>query len=154
MADLTFCLEKAGLSGVSTILQSGNVLCSSNKPAEQLKAVIEAALTKSFGYPAKAQVLTIEQLTKVVEQYPFGTASDRQHDYVIFMEDGLEHDLVAEQCDLGADEQVAAGPGVVYWRVDKGLTLKSDFAKLLAKTKYRHMNTNRNIKTLRKMLAR
>jgi uncharacterized protein (DUF1697 family) len=54
--------------------------------------------------------------------------------------------------ELGPQERVAAGEGVVYWRVDKGSTLKSNFAKLLTKAKYRDFNTNRNLNTLRKLL--
>ncbi|HET7060436.1 MAG TPA: DUF1697 domain-containing protein [Candidatus Saccharimonadales bacterium] len=153
MADLRVCLEKVGLENVTTILQSGNLVFESGSAAPQLKKLIETSLTKTFGYSAKAQVLPLEALAKIVDQYPFRTAGDNQHDYVIFMENGLEKELAAEPCRLAAGEQVAAGRGVVYWRVDKGSTLKSDFAKLLTKAKYRHFNTNRNIKTLRKMLA-
>ena len=71
---------------------------------------------------------------------------------MIFLERGLEKDLGAEKVELGAQERVAAGDGVVYWRVDKGSTLKSNFAKLLTRSKYRDFNTNRNLNTLRKLL--
>ena len=75
-----------------------------------------------------------------------------QHDYVIFLENGLERDLANETVELGSQERVAAGDGVVYWRVDKGSTLTTSFAKLLTKAKYREHNTNRNLNTLRKLL--
>jgi len=156
MADLKVCLEKAGLSDVRTLLQSGNVVFESEEGGASvpaLKSLIEAALSETFGYPAKVQVMPVEDLSKVVSKYPFGTAADGQHDYVIFMENGLEGELAVEPCRLAPGEQVAAGLGVVYWRVAKGSTLKSDFAKLLTKSKYRQFNTNRNIRTLRKMLA-
>lgn len=153
MADLKTCLEKAGLSGVTTVLQSGNVTLEAGKDAAELKRTIEKALQQTFGYPARAQVVTMERLAGIVGKYPFGTAGDSQHDYVIFMENGLEKDLAAEPYQPGAGEQVAAGDGVVYWRVDKGSTLKSDFAKLLTKAKYRDYNTNRNVRTLHKILT-
>lgn len=153
MDDLRGCLEKAGLSGARTLLQSGNVVFESSHSAAELKKIIETNLSKTFGYPAKAQVLPLSKLAEIVHQYPFGVADDDQHDYVIFMENGLEKDLAAEPCELAPGEQVAAGQDVVYWRVDKGMTLKSDFAKALAKPKYRAFNTNRNIRTLRKILA-
>jgi uncharacterized protein (DUF1697 family) len=153
MADLRLCLKKAGLRDVTTLLQSGNVIFKSGLGAPELKKLIEKTLSETFGYPAKAQVLPLDTLASIVEQYPHGTAVDKQHDYVIFMENGLEQELAAEPCQLTSGEKVAVGSGVVYWRVDKGSTLKSSFAKLLAKPKYRGYNTNRNIKTLRKMLA-
>ncbi len=152
MADLKACLGKAGLQDVTTFLQSGNVVIESDQSATELKKLIETTLSETFSYPAKAQVLSLKRLTAIVEQYPFGMAGASQHDYVIFLENGLEKALAAEAGELASSEQVAAGQGVVYWRVDKGSTLKSDFAKLLTKTKYKAFNTNRNLKTLRKML--
>ncbi|HVV66745.1 MAG TPA: DUF1697 domain-containing protein [Candidatus Saccharimonadales bacterium] len=153
MADLKTCLEKAGLENVVTVLQSGNVVFESQLSSADLKKVIETTLTETFAYPAKAQVLSMNRLQKIVDGYPFGTASDRQHDYVIFIENALEEALLGETYNLAPGEQVQGGEGVVYWRVDKGLTLKSSFAKVLAKSKYRDLNTNRNIKTLKKLLA-
>jgi len=70
---------------------------------------------------------------------------------VVFIENDLEVKLVAEAGkQLG--EEVSVGPGVVYWKVQKGQTLKSPFAKLLSKSKYREFNTNRNINTLQKIV--
>ena len=152
MADLRACLEKAGLNDVVTLLQSGNVVFASGRSASELKKLIETALAKTFGYPAKAQVISLSRLAEIVDKYPFGTAGDDQHNYVVFMEDGLENELVAEPCELTTGEQVAAGQGAVYWRVDKGSTLKTGFAKLLTKAKYRDFNTNRNLRTLKKIL--
>jgi len=153
MAELQACFEAAGLQNVSTLLQSGNVVFETGTGAAELKPLIESKLTAAFHYPAKAQIYTIDELRGIVATYPFGTASDAQHDYVIFIENGLEKDLVNETYSLAAGEQVKVGTGVVYWRVDRGSTLKSSFAKLLTKAKYRDFNTNRNIKTLRKVLA-
>lgn len=152
MADLKQCLEKAGLKNVVTILQSGNVAFESVLGPDDLKNQIEAALTKAFGYPAKVQVLSEETLRKIADEYPFGVADESQHDYVIFMENSLEKELLGETYSLAPEEKVQAGKGVVYWRVDKGSTLKSSFAKLLTKPKYRDFNTNRNLKTLKKIL--
>jgi uncharacterized protein (DUF1697 family) len=153
MADLKTCLEKAGLRGVTTLLQSGNVVFESSLNTTGLKELIESTLTETFGYPAKVQVLTIERLAEIVEKYPFGVATAKQHDYVVFMENGLEQAIVTDNYSLGKGEKIQAGEGVLYWRVDQGQTLRSSFGKTLSKAKYRDFNTNRNVKTLRKMLA-
>jgi uncharacterized protein (DUF1697 family) len=153
MADLKACLEKAGLQNVKTVLQSGNILLDSGQGEPDLKIVIEKSLSKTFNYPAKVQVLSLANLRKIVDDYPFDTAGSAQHDYVIFMEDGLEKNLVKEEYILAAGEKVRAGQGVVYWRVDKGSTLKSGFAKWLTKSKYKAFNTNRNLRTLSKILS-
>jgi len=151
MADLKVCLEKAGLKNVVTLLQSGNVVFESDKSADVLKKEIEEALTKTFNYPAKVQVLSLEMLGEIIKNYPFGTAGDSQHDYVIFVENGLEKDMAAEPFESSPGEKVQAGKGVVYWRVDKGSTLKSNFSKIMSKSKYKEFNTNRNLRTLQKI---
>jgi hypothetical protein len=60
---------------------------------------------------------------------------------------------MSEATNLSADEQIALGDGVIYWRVKKGLTLDSAFAHYLTKSKYKAFNTNRNLNTLQKMLV-
>lgn len=153
MADLKSCFETAGYEDVSTLLQSGNVLLTSGDPAKKLKAEIEERLTKMFRYDAHVQVMKLSQLGKIVEAYPFSPAIDTQHDYVVFFENGLEKEVVKENYDLNAREKVAAGAGAIYWQVDKGQTLESAFGKVLSKSKYKAFNTNRNLKTLRKLIG-
>lgn len=152
MAELRSALEGAGLENVETVLQSGNVMFDSPDGAARLKDRLETTLRDRFGYDAKVQVIERDELRKIVDAYPLGKADASRHDYVIFLERGLERELAAEEAELGAQELVAAGDGIVYWRVDKGSTLKSNFAKLLTKAKYRDFNTNRNMNTLRKLL--
>ena len=152
MADLRAALDKLGLENVEAVLQSGNVRFDSSLSAEKLQASIEKELGERFGYEAHVQVIERARLEKVIESYPFGRAGQDSHDYVVFLERGLEKDLAAEKVELGEDERVKAGTGVVYWRVDKGSTLQSPFGKLLTRARYRDFNTNRNVRTLRKLL--
>jgi uncharacterized protein (DUF1697 family) len=152
MAEVREELETLGLENIASVLQSGNVAFDSPLNQAKLKARIEEALGKRFGYQAHVQVIERDVLPKIVDAYPFGTAGEDTHDYVIFMERGLEKDLAAEKVELAKGERTQAGDGVVYWRVDKGSTLQSAFGKLLTRAKYRDANTNRNLKTLRKLL--
>jgi uncharacterized protein (DUF1697 family) len=152
MADLREALDALGLENVETVLQSGNVRFDSSISGEKLQATLENGLGERFGYEAHVQVIERERLERVIDAYPFGTAGEDSHDYVVFIERGLEKDLAAEKVELGKDERVEAGDGVVYWRVDRGSTLQSPFGKLLAKAKYRDFNTNRNLRTLHKLV--
>ena len=152
MDALRGALGELGLENVETILQSGNVRFRSALTGKTLQTRIEAKLEERFGYEAHVQVIGRARLSEIIDAYPFGAAGESSQDYVVFLERGLEEDLAAEDVELGAKERVAGGDGVVYWRVDKGSTLQSPFGKLLAKAKYRDFNTNRNLRTLRKLV--
>lgn len=154
MAELESCLESAGLQDVQTIVQSGNVIFESPETSTaELKKQIEVILLQTFGFTVKVQVLTRDALAKIVAANPFTDAGDTKHQYVIFMENGLEKDLCGQAEGLDSQQEaVECGQGVVYWKVDKGSTLQSNFAKYLTKAKYKDFNTNRNVSTLRKML--
>jgi uncharacterized protein (DUF1697 family) len=152
MAELKSCFEKMGFKNVATLLQSGNVVFESDLKEEELKKKIEDTLGKTFNYPAKVWVKSIENIQKIVEDNPFIGASKEHHQYVIFFENGLEKDFTEEPGNFN-DEAVKAGNGVAYWKVQKGHTLKSSRGKLLTKAKYKNFNTNRNINTLNKIIT-
>lgn len=153
MADLKTCLETAGFKNVSTFLQSGNVVLESAKKEPGLKAEIENLITKTFKYPAKVQVVSISNLKQIINNYPF-KAKEGFHNYIIFVENGLEKDFADEAPKFDRNiEQIKPGKGVVYWQVERGQTLKSSCGKLLSKSKYKDFNTNRNINTLQKIAA-
>lgn len=151
MSELQVCFEKMGLKEVKTYLQSGNVTFESNLSEIELKQKIEAVLTKTFNYPAKVIVVSAEKLKKIVDANPFTNAPADYHQYVIFFENSLEKDFAKEEVKL-TDEAIKIGSGVIYWKVQKGMTLKSAIGKLLTKTKYKNFNTNRNINTLKKLI--
>ena len=152
MADLKMSFDSMGFKDVETLLNTGNVIFLTDKNQTSLKNLIEINLTKTFNYRAKVQVYGIDVLKKVINNYPFGVASLKEHDYVIFLENGLERTVVNEKLDLAFDEKIKAGEGVVYWRVSKGSTLQSSFGKLLTRSAYKEFNTNRNLNTLKKIL--
>jgi hypothetical protein len=54
--------------------------------------------------------------------------------------------------DVNDIDRLVIGDGMIYWRVPKGSTLQSGFAKYLTKARYRDAHTNRNINTLRKII--
>jgi uncharacterized protein (DUF1697 family) len=154
MAALRECCEEMGLDDVSTVLQSGNVLFRSAKGAVALKSTMEAGLRERFDYPARVQIYPLATLQQIVDASPFFESDPLTHSYVVFFEKGLEKQLMAEVGDGDNDgDRLELGEGVIYWRVPKGSTLQSGFAKQLTKARYKDFHTNRNINTLRKVLA-
>lgn len=151
-ADLKTCFERMRFHDVKVILQSGNVKFSSGMmDVSDVRVAVETNLRKKFDYPAKAVVITAETLNAIVGGYPFDAGDKDEQHYVVFLTEDVGRVMVRE-VKLNAEiEQVSAGKNVVYWRVQKGMTLKSDFGRLLSKAKYKEHNTVRNLNTLVKI---
>lgn len=149
--ELRQCFEDVGFTDVLTVLQSGNVVFESDQAdVANLTGLIEKGLTEQFHYQAKAFTYTPATMQQFAQNYPFESVEDK-HDYVVF----LSQDLGAELMELlrasPETEQVALGDRVIYWQVTKGMSLDSDFAKLLSKAKYKECNTVRNLNTIHKI---
>lgn len=154
MSELTECLEKLGLDDVKTYLQTGNVTLDSHIGEVELKKKAQETLSDQFNYEAFVQVFRLDLLKEIIDNYPLAL-DESNHRYAILCESQeVIDELMGYQKDLYPSvEQIAAGPSVVYWSVPKGSTLKSEFAKIIAKPKYKASTTNRNLNTLERMIA-
>ena len=154
MAELKSCVEAAGVTNVRTLLQSGNVLLDSEAEEKDVRQRLEAAVGQTFDYPAIIFVHRLDKLRPIVEAYPFDSSDEDYQHYVVFMDDGKADQFDAEFGPVDNDvEAMQKGDGVIYWRVRKGMTLRSERSKCFSKAAYKNFNTSRNIKTLRKLLA-
>jgi uncharacterized protein (DUF1697 family) len=155
MADLKICLENAGLQNVKTLLQSGNVIFDSEETdTKKVRGQLEAAVSKRFNYPAKTLVYTEQALRPIVGDYPYDSSdADYQH-YIVFMDEGKAAQFDAEFGAVSNEvEEMSSGDGVIYWKVKKGMTLRSERSKYFTKATYKDFNTSRNINTIKKILA-
>jgi uncharacterized protein (DUF1697 family) len=157
MAALRTCLEELGFNDVSTYIASGNVILSSDKPAQEVKAQIEAALPKNFSLSSKLTkvlVLTSQQLQAVVDRKPkgFGEQPDKYHSDVIFLIDidSTEAIKVFEPRE-GVDE-VWPGGGVIYSQRLSAERTKSRLNRIMGTPAYQSM-TIRTWNTTTKLLA-
>jgi uncharacterized protein (DUF1697 family) len=155
MADLRGCFEDLGFGDVRTVLQTGNVVFTSDESGvPAVRTRVEAGLAARFDYPAKALVYPFDRLQAMLDGNPFDTRNGTCHCYVVFVDNGIEQELARATPDLDDDvEAVEAGDGVLYWRVVKGNTLKSSFGRSLTLARFRDHHTNRNANTLAKVLA-
>lgn len=151
--DLQECFESMNFSQVQVFLASGNVVFEcKERELQDLTGLIEKTLKASFDYPAKVIVLKLSTLAKIVEEQPF-VEMEGWHRLIVFLTKNIARELVTAVRPNAAVEQIEAGRNVVYWTVERGMTLKSEFGKLLAKAKYKDLNTVRNINTVQKLLA-
>jgi uncharacterized protein (DUF1697 family) len=155
MVDLMACLEAAGFNDVVTYLQSGNVAFTSDSPdVSQVRSTMEAAVSEQFGYTAIIFVYPQEELARMIDACPFPNSDDQHHTYVVLVPQGAESefDAALKMAD-SAIEQVKPGENCLYWRVERGKTLETSFAKQLNTSKLKPLNTVRNLNTLQKMVT-
>lgn len=156
-AELRELFEELGFEQVRTVLASGNVVFETADAAASgaLKTKIERALGERFGYDAWIVLVTREQVERVIEAFPFEASDAHRQPWVVFGSDeAVLDELVASASEPDPDvDPIARGDGVVYWNPVKGTTVQTPFAKLLAKPRFKPTTTNRNLRTLQKLLA-
>ncbi|WP_409047182.1 DUF1697 domain-containing protein [Microbacterium sp. HA-8] len=154
-AELRDVLSGLGLTDVRTFLASGNTAFRSTRSHGDLKPAIEAALRNRFDYDAWIVLVTREEIETAVASFPFDADDVGRQPWVIFcVDDATRDELTDAAASLDADvDPVAPGPGVVFWNPPKGRTTDTPFAKTIARTTYRARTTNRNLRTLLRILA-
>jgi uncharacterized protein (DUF1697 family) len=153
MTDLKAAFESMNCAEVSTYLQTGNVVFNSEKTTNDIKTTLEKGLSETFKYAAYVLIYPFDSLTDIIAQCPF-EPTETHHAYVIFIDNAAIFDeLWTISKGIGDESRwVNAGNSVLYWRVEIGQTLHTDFAKIIAKVKYKKSVTVRNINTLEKMV--
>lgn len=150
--------DRLGFGSVRTFLASGNVTFEADAaPSARatLKASIEAALRDRFGYDAWIVLVTRAEVVEAIAGFPFDAAIEHRQPWVIF---GSDDAVLDELTDAAASfdavaDPVVRGGGVIYWNPVKGTTVDTPFGKLLSRTAYRSSTTNRNLRTLEKIVA-
>ena len=160
-ADLAALLrDTLGFAEVRTFLASGNVRFETDVAARAratLKSSIEKALRERFGYDAWIVLVTLAELERAIEEFPFDAADAARQPWVVFCVDAATRDELTAAAGAASIDRtidpVGAGPGVVYWNPPKGSSTDTAFAKVLAKSTYKARTTTRNMRTLVKIAA-
>lgn len=156
MAALRDCLEERGFSNVSTYIASGNVILSSDKPADEVQAQIEKALPEHFTLDVeliKALALTPGQLRAIVENKPkgFGEEPDKYYSDAIFLMGIDSAQAMTVFAPREGVDEVWPGDGVVYSQRLSALRTKSRLNRIMASPLYKSM-TIRSWSTTTKLL--
>jgi uncharacterized protein (DUF1697 family) len=155
-AELRELFEGLDFEGVRTVLASGNVVFETTRREARaaLKRRIERALADRFGYDAWIVLVTRAELERAIDAFPFDADDARRQPWVIFASEPAVVEELLEASDADPDvDPLAAGDGVLYWNPVKGTTVQTPFAKLIGKAKYKSVTTNRNLRTLQKILG-
>lgn len=156
MADLRGHLEKQGFSNVSTYIASGNVILSSSRQPDVIKAQIEEILTANFTLDSKiikALVVPRSQLQAVVDNKPkgFGEQPEKYYSDAIFLMDIHLAEAMAAFAPRDGVDKIWPGDGVVYSQRLGAMRTKSRLSKIVGTPAYKSM-TIRSWNTTTKLL--
>lgn len=155
MTELKACFETMGLRDVSTYIQSGNVLFSSDESdIVKLTDRIEAVLSKTFNYKSRLVLRSLKQMKAIVARAPkgFGTDPATYRYDVIFLKEPLTAAKAMKSVTTkeGVDEAYA-GRDVLYFSRLISKASQSHVARIIGLPIYQDM-TIRNWNTTTKLL--
>ncbi|MET4582190.1 uncharacterized protein (DUF1697 family) [Conyzicola nivalis] len=154
MADLAACFEDAGYLDVRTYIQSGNVLFTTDATGgPALETEVERMLEDRLEKPILAVVRSRDELAEIVAAAPPDHGSQALRSDVLFLKHPLTPDeVLAQMPDLreGVDE-VAAGPGVVYFSRVAARATETRFTRFMGMPVFRRI-TMRNWRTTTRLL--
>ncbi|MBV8326478.1 DUF1697 domain-containing protein [Chryseobacterium sp.] len=155
MADVCQVFKDAGMQEVSSILASGNIIFSSDKKAEDLRGILEKAMSAHFSYEAFLFVKSQDETDVFWNSIPFEKNEDF-HIYAFVGVPGVENILMNEfqKATQTEGEKAAIVNDIFYWQVSKGNTLDSAFGKVLGKKALKDQLTSRNVNTFEKVLKK
>jgi uncharacterized protein (DUF1697 family) len=109
MADLREVVASLGHTGVTTYIQSGNVLFSSAETdTAKLAAALEAAIAERFGIWASVVVLSRDELAEVLASNPYPDEPNPKLVHVVFLNAEPPDDLLGR---VAAAESAVAAKG-------------------------------------------
>jgi uncharacterized protein (DUF1697 family) len=135
MPKLRQLLEDAGFEDVSTYLQSGNVVLSSDLTEKALARKIKRVLADGFGLELDVVVRTRSELARVVRLNPLGDVATNPKRYqVSFLSEKPAPAIVRELRALAApSEQVVARGRELYAWHPEGVARSKLWARLAGK---------------------
>jgi uncharacterized protein (DUF1697 family) len=151
MADLKAVADGLGLGAPKTFIASGNLLFTSSGSEGDVKAQLEAALTKHMGKPVGVMVRTAKEMAAVAEANPF---ADEPGDRVvaIFLDEAPPKGA-AEQAKNVVDERMALGVREIYVHYPSGQGRSKLRIPAAANGTARNMNTVTKLAELAKEMA-
>jgi uncharacterized protein (DUF1697 family) len=115
MAELREVVTSLGHTGVTTYIQSGNVLftaadasAAADASTAELAAALEVAIADRFGIWSSVVVLTRDELAKVLSDNPYSDEANPKMVHVVFLNSELPPDLL-DRIKAAGDAAAAKG---------------------------------------------
>jgi uncharacterized protein (DUF1697 family) len=153
MRKLKTTFEGAGMSEVTTYINSGNVVFQDDRrKAPTVAAVLENAIEKDLGLSIRMLIRDLSGIRKVIKALPDEWTNDKamRCDVLFLWEEFDRKDILKELTIKPDIEDVVYAPGALIWRIDRSNVTKSRLFKIIGTDLYRGM-TIRNANTVRKL---
>ena len=153
MPELRELLTGLGYDDVATVVQSGNIVLTSNAEPAQLETDLRKEIAKAFGVDTPVIVRTRTELEKVVTDNPLTAAvADPKRFQVSFLSDTCPAAVAREleAADVAPEQVAVRGREIYAWHIN-GIQ-KSPLAKLLTDQRLGVTATARNWNTVTKLL--
>ncbi|AIQ52509.1 DUF1697 domain-containing protein [Paenibacillus sp. FSL R7-0331] len=145
--------EHAGMTSVTTYINSGNIIFSAADPLqENLSERLEQAILKDFSLSIKVLIRSMEDIRTVNDALPdTWTNDDRLRSDVMFLWQETDTESVLDKLPLKPGiGTLLYIPGAVLYSVERENVTRSGMAKLIGSSVYKLM-TVRNVNTTRKI---
>ena len=154
MKELKAVFEAAGMTSVTTYINSGNVVFATDMPATARGSprMLEDAIEERFGFAVRVLVRSVDEIRSVVEALPADWVNDQTTKCdVFFLWDEVDDPSILERLDFDPEmEDVRYTPGAVIRRVDRKNASRSRLTRVVGTPLYQQM-TIRNCNTARKL---
>lgn len=156
MEALRAAMQELPFQGVSTYIQSGNILLSSDgKNGPEIGRMIREKILERFGFDVPVIVVTPKDLETAVLENPFAskTTGDSTQPYIGFLShipDAADIEVL-KAIDFGPDEFTVKGKRIYLWYAHSAGNTK--LSNAVIEKKLRVTSTARNWKTVRKLIA-
>ena len=152
MADVCDVFSSAGMTDVTSVLASGNIIFRSDRPQADLRSILESEVTSRYDAAISLFVRNSCEIEAILSAPPF-TADEELCIYTFICEPMFEAVLLDEfsRVTPAHDEKACVSNGIFYWQCAKGAALDSGFSNILGRRAMRDKFTSRNLGTLAKV---
>ncbi|ANU24112.1 DUF1697 domain-containing protein [Planococcus donghaensis] len=155
MKKLKQVFEEAGMTQVTTYINSGNVVfVSTIDSKEAVASIVEKAILSYFDLQIHVLIYSSAEFLEIAQSVPEHWTNDQNmKSDVLFLWQDVDDASVVNQLSIKPDiDGVLYVAGAILWSVDKDLVTKSGLSKIVGTALYRRI-TVRNVNTVRKLAA-
>lgn len=155
MAELKAALLKEGFENISTIIQSGNIVLSTSLSMDETQTKFKNILEKQFNLDVPVLVVTPSKMKDALDKFPFfDKSTDESILHITFLNTELSDSEWDEKLGtISLNETYQLNGDILYLYPSEGYHKAKLNATFLA-NKFKVNATNRNVKTIRKILAK